>query len=230
MTESYDELEKKLGVKFNNLDIIRTAFIHKSYINEHKKENLSQNERMEFLGDAVLEFISTKELYNMLPNSPEGELTAYRSALVKGENLAKIARELELGKYLFLSKGEEKSGGRAKGYILANTVEALIGAIYLDLGIDDVEKFINNFILSKFDEIIAKKLHIDAKSYFQELAQEKEDYTPYYELVKEEGPDHMKKFTMGVYIKGDLVAEGIGPSKQKAEDDAAKNAINKLGW
>ena len=228
--DNYSELEEKIGVKFKDHLLVKTAFVHKSYINEHKGEDIAQNERMEFLGDAILEFVSTKELYQKFPNSTEGELTAYRSALVKGKNLAKVAKEIGLGQYLFLSKGEEKSGGREKDYLLANTVEALIGAIFLDLGIDVAQEFIKRFILSKMDEILEKNIYIDAKSRFQEMAQEKEEYTPYYEVIKEEGPDHRKKFTMGVYIKGELIAEGVGTSKQKAEDDAAQNALTKLGW
>ena len=157
-------------------------------------------------------------------------MTSYRSALVKGENLAKVATELNLGKYLKLSKGEEKSGGREKNYILANTVEALIGAVYLDLGYEAAGKLINNFIIKELDEIIAQGLYIDAKTKFQEICQEKEEITPHYTRIKEDGPDHEKIFTMGAYIGEELIAEGQGSSKQKAEDAAAAEALKVKGW
>lgn len=228
--EDYKKLEEKLGVKFNDLNLLKTAFVHKSYINEHREEDIDHNERMEFLGDAVLELISTRHLYDVCPDRSEGEMTSFRSALVKGNHLAEIGRELGLGEYLYLSHGEEKSGGREKKYILANTVEALIGAIYLDQGYEAIGKFIERFILTKLDQIIEKGLHIDSKSRFQEVAQEKEALTPHYEVISEEGPDHDKQFTMGVYIGEELIAEGTGSSKQKAEDDAARNGLKTKNW
>lgn len=226
----YKELEKKIGITFEDYNILRTAFVHKSYINEHKNSEKSDNERLEFLGDAVLELASTKHLFEKCPKSPEGELTTFRSALVKGKHLAEIAKELDLGKYLLLSRGEEKSGGRDKNYILANTLESLIGAIYLDQGDDAAEKFVEKFILTKFDGIIKKGLHVDAKTCFQENCQEKVGITPHYEVIKEEGPDHNKKYTTGAYVNDELIATGIGSSKQKAEDEAAKSAIKIKGW
>jgi len=221
--QDYKKLEKTIGVNFNDEELLKNAFVHKSYVNENKDSK--DNERLEFLGDAVLELATTRYLYDTCPNSQEGELTAFRSALVKGKHLASVAEELGLGDYLSLSHGEEKSGGREKKYILANTVEALIGAIYMDQGYETAEKFIAKFILTKLDEIIAQGLYIDAKSKFQELIQEKEDFTPYYEVLSEDGPDHNKEFTVGVYVKNDLIAKGQGSSKQKAEVVAAENAL-----
>lgn len=228
--KEYKDLEKKIGITFKDYTFLKTSFIHRSYVNEHRDEKLEDNERMEFLGDAVLELVSTKHLYDVCPDRSEGELTSFRSALVKGKHLAEIATEIGLGEYLFLSHGEEKSGGRHKKYILANTVESLIGAIYLDQGHEIAEKFIKKFILTKLDEIIEKGLHIDAKSRFQEVCQEKEDFTPYYEVLKSEGPDHDKTFTVGVFIRDEQIAIGIGSSKQKAEDVAAKNGLTTKKW
>lgn len=228
--QNYKALEKKIGVKLKDETITRMAFTHKSYINEHKKEGFEDNERIEFLGDAVLELAVTKHLFEKYPDQSEGEMTAFRSALVNGKHLAEIACELELGQYLFLSNGEEKSGGREKSYILANTLESLIGAIYLIHGYNAAEKFIKKFVLTRLDEIIKGGRHIDAKSKFQEIAQEKEAFTPYYEVLSEEGPDHNKNFTMGAYIKDELIAKGTGKSKQLAEDNAAYNALKKKKW
>ena len=228
--QDYKDLEKKIGVKLKDKDITKIAFTHKSYINEHKKEGLEDNERIEFLGDAVLELAVTRHLFEKYPNQSEGEMTAFRSALVKGKHLAEIACELDLGQYLFLSNGEEKSGGREKSYILANTLESLIGAIYLIQGYDSAEKFIKKFVLIRLDQIIKGGHHIDSKSKFQEIAQEKESFTPYYEVISEEGPDHNKKFTMGAYIKDELIAKGTGKSKQLAEENAASNALKKKKW
>ncbi len=228
--KQYKALEKSIGVKFADYELLEQAFTHKSYINEHRDEGIEDNERLEFLGDAVLELVATRHLYDVCKESSEGEMTAFRSALVKGKHLAEVANELSLGQYLRLSNGEERSGGRDKKYILANTVEALIGAIYLQFDYSIAEQFVNKFILKKLDEIIEKGLHIDSKSRLQEICQEREDFTPFYELIKEEGPDHNKIFTMGVYIKTDLIATGKGSSKQKAEDDAASKALEAKGW
>lgn len=228
--KEYKKLEEKIGIKFIDKGLIKTAFIHKSYVNEHRQEGLENNERMEFLGDAVLELASTKHLYLKYNNQNEGTMTTFRSALVKGKHLAEVAKELELGEYLFLSKGEDQSGGREKNYILANVLEAVIGAIFLDQGNEVAEDFIKKFILVKLDEIIEKGQHIDAKSQFQELAQEKEGITPNYKVESEEGPDHDKIFTMGAYIEDELIGTGKGSSKQKAEEDAAKNSLKARGW
>jgi ribonuclease III len=226
----YKKLEGTLGIKFKTTDMINRAFVHKSYINEHRDEELKDNERLEFLGDAVLELAVTRHLFYKYPEKDEGKMTSFRSALVKGKRLAEVAAELGLGQYLFLSKGEEKSGGREKSYILANVMEAVIGAVYLDLGYEASEKLIEQFILEKLDHIIEEGLHIDSKSRFQEICQEKTEITPHYKVMNEEGPDHDKEFTMGAYIGEELVAEGTGPSKQKAEEDAALKALNKKGW
>lgn len=227
---NYKELEKKLDIEFKDKNILNSAFIHKSYINEHKSSGLLHNERLEFLGDAVLELVSTRHLYEKYPDQDEGKMTAFRSALVQGRHLAEVAKELNLGEYLLLSHGEEKSGGREKNYILANLLEALIGAIYLDSGYQKVEQFISTFILTRLDSIISEGQHIDAKSKFQELSQEKENTTPHYELVSEDGPDHDKVFTMGIYIGEKMIATGVGSSKQKAELSAAENALKEKNW
>ena len=229
LSNVYAALEKKIGIKFKNHHILENAFIHRSFINEDRKNSLVSNERLEFLGDAVLELAVTEYLYKNFPN-PEGELTNWRSALVKGENLAKITRHLELNQYLKLSKGEERSGGREKNYLLANLLEALLGAIYLDRGFKIVEKFIQKFILIDLKEILEKGLHIDAKSHFQEIAQEKINITPVYEVLKEVGPDHNKKFTIGAYLGEKLVGTGVGPSKQSGQQSAARAAMKNKKW
>lgn len=225
----YLSLEKKIGTKFRDRKLLDTVFIHRSYVNETHNRNVTHNERLEFLGDAVLELVVTEFLYKNYDH-PEGELTNWRSALVRGENLAKIASDLELGKYLYLSKGEEKSGGRHKNYLLANTLEALIGAIYLDRNYNSAKKFITSFVIKYLEPIIAAKLHVDAKSLFQEIAQEKLTITPKYNLISEIGPDHQKIFRMGAFLEEKLIATGEGNSKQKAELQAAENALKALHW
>ncbi len=230
MLEKYQNLIEITGIQFEDQPLLDTAFTHKSFINEHPDDALDHNERLEFLGDAVLELVVTNHLFLNFPQKPEGEMTAYRSALVKGKNLAQVAKKLSLGDYLRLSKGEEKSGGRSKNYLLANTVEALIGAIYLEKGLLAAQKFIEDFILTRLDEIIENDLHIDNKSKFQVLSQEKESSTPYYQVLEEEGPDHDKNFLTGAYINGRQVGQGRGSSKQKAEEAAAKDALKNLKW
>lgn len=226
----YEELEKQLKVTFKDKDILDRAFIHKSYMNEYKGADKRDNERLEFLGDAVLELAVTEHLFKTYPKQSEGVLTNWRSALVKGKNLAKVATELKLGNYLYLSKGEEKSGGRKKNYILANTLEAFIGALYLDKGYKVAHDFISKYILVKLEEILEEGLHIDAKSHFQELAQEEFDLTPEYRLISESGPDHNKRFVMGAFMADKKVGEGEGSSKQKAEEAAARNALVEVDW
>jgi ribonuclease-3 len=225
----YKELEKKIGIKFKNYDLLRVAFVHRSYLNEHRDSKLEHNERLEFLGDAVLELVVTEYLYSNFPN-PEGELTNWRSALVKGEMLAKIAKELKVGELLFLSHGEEKSGGREKDYLLANTFEALIGVIYLESGYKKVSKFIEKFLLVHLEEILKTGAHIDAKSKLQEISQEKVGITPMYKVQHEEGPDHEKMFTVGAFIGDRVVGKGKGGSKQIAEQKAAEDALKRLKW
>jgi ribonuclease-3 len=225
----YKELEKKIGIKFKNYDLLRTAFVHRSYLNEHRDSKMDHNERLEFLGDAVLELVVTEYLYSNFPN-PEGELTNWRSALVKGEMLAKIAKELKVGELLFLSHGEEKSGGREKDYLLANTFESLIGAIYLEFGYKKAKKFIEKFLLVHLEGILKTGAHIDAKSKLQEIAQEKVGVTPVYKVQHEEGPDHEKMFTTGAFIGDRIVGKGKGGSKQIAEQKAAEDALKRLKW
>jgi ribonuclease III len=225
----FAKLEKKIGIKFKNQDLLRTAFVHRSYLNEHRDSGWEHNERVEFLGDAVLELVSTEYLYSNFSN-PEGDLTNWRSALVKGETLAKIARELDLGSLLYLSKGEEHSGGREKDYLLANAFEALVGTIYLEHGYKKAQKFIEKFLLVHLENILKKGEHIDAKSRLQELAQDRVMATPNYQLIHDEGPDHDKIFTMGAYIGDRIVGKGTGGSKQAAEQKAAEDALKRLKW
>lgn len=222
--------EKKIGIAFNDKNLLKQAFIHRSYINENPNVGLEHNERLEFLGDAVLELVVTSFLFRTYLESNEGELTAYRAALVNTISISKAASELGMNEYLLLSKGEAKDTGKARQYILANTFESMIGAIYLDQGYGAAEKFIADNLFPYIDEVIAKRLWQDAKSHFQEKAQDKAGITPSYKVLREEGPDHEKVFTVGVFLKEELVAEGNGSSKQEAEQDAAKNALEKFGW
>ncbi len=228
--KDFSILEKKLGLKFKDKDLLTQAFAHRSYLNENPDFNLDHNERLEFLGDAVMELIVTEELYKKYPEKPEGELTNWRAALVNAKMLTSVAEELGLNDFLLLSRGEAKEGGKARAYILANTFEALIGAIYLDSGYDPADKFIKKHLISKLTEIIKDKLYRDAKSEFQEEAQEKMGITPDYKVLGESGPDHQKKFTIGVYLAQELVAEGEGSSKQEAEEAAAKAALKVKKW
>lgn len=226
----YKELEEKIEIEFKDKDLLNAVFIHKSYINEHTDEGLEHNERLEFLGDAVLELASTEDLYYGFPSEEEGVLTTWRSALVKGMNLAKIAKELNLGAYLYLSKGEEKSQGRHKDYILANTLEALIGAIYLDKNFEVAKKFITKFILTNLGKILEEGLHEDPKSKLQERSQSELNVTPHYEVLRDFGPDHQKMFEVGAYIGDELIGKGEGSSKQKAEEKAAEQALENKRW
>lgn len=225
----FGKLEKKLELSFKNRDRLQQVFIHKSYLNECKDPSVKDNERLEFLGDAVLELLVTEFLFKNYPNS-EGELTNWRSALVKGAHLATVSRELNLGEYLVLSNGEERSGGREKSYILANTFEALLGGIYLEFGYEKAHEFVDKFLLIYLEEILEKGLHIDPKSKLQELAQEKENVTPQYRLISEEGPDHDKIFNMGVHLGDEMVGSGKGSSKQNAEQEAALAGLKERGW
>lgn len=226
----FTEFQNKIGLTFKDTSLLTQAFVHRSYINENKASGLSHNERLEFLGDAVLELVITDFLYNKYTDKPEGELTAYRSALVNADTCAGIATKLGMGDYLLLSKGESKDTGRARQYILANALEALIGAIYIDQGYDTAKDFIEKNFTPLIDDIISAKSFIDAKSLFQEKAQEFDSVTPSYKTIKETGPDHGKKFTVGVYVGKELVAQGEGDSKQDAEQSAAREALSKRGW
>ncbi|KND48206.1 MAG: ribonuclease III [Parcubacteria bacterium C7867-006] len=230
MQPDLKEFQNKIGINFKDTGILTQAFVHRSYINENKSSGLSHNERLEFLGDAVLELVITDFLYKEYDKKAEGELTAYRSALVNADTCAGIATSLGINDYLLLSKGESKDTGRARQYILANALEALIGAIYLDQGYDSAKVFIENNFTPLIHKIISEGAFIDSKSLFQEKAQEFEGVTPSYKTVKESGPDHEKKFTVGVYIGKDLIATGEGKSKQDAEQIAAREALHKRGW
>jgi ribonuclease III len=224
-------LEKSLGLEFKNRDLLIEAFCHRSYLNEHPDFYLPHNERLEFLGDAVLELIVTEYLYKKYPEKNEGELTNWRAALVNAKILGEVARELGFNDFLLLSKGEEKETGKARLYILANTFEALIGAIYLDQGYEVAKKFVEkNLIEKKLPEIIEKGLFKDPKTRFQEEAQERVKITPTYKVLEEWGPDHAKHFIVGVFLGKELIAKGEGSSKQEAEEEAAKNALKIKGW
>ncbi len=220
---------ESISIQPKNIDFYLQAVTHRSYLNENKEHHLKHNERLEFLGDAVLELVVTKYLFENFPN-PEGELTAWRSALVCGEMLYRVAKEIEIQEYLLMSKGEKKDTGRARQYLLANSIEALIGAIYLDYGYEKSEKFIKTYIIVHLKEVLDKKLFLDAKSYFQEKAQEVVGVTPFYKEHSVSGPDHDRIFIVGVYIGEECVAEGKGPSKQDAQREAARIALEKKDW
>lgn len=222
----FRKLGERIGANFNDIEILKSAFVHRSYLNENKSAGLRSNERLEFLGDAVLELVVTDFLYKKYTDKPEGELTAIRSALVKGKTLSEVSSSLGFGEFLLLSEGEKEGSDKAKSLILANCMEAVIGALYLDSGIKDVKSFIENHIIkNNLDNILEKKLYIDPKSEYQEVIQEKYKETPKYELISEDGPDHDKKFVCGVRVGGKIVAKGSGRSKNSAEQDAAKNAL-----
>lgn len=224
---SFDLVEEKIGFKFNDKNLLKVVFTHRSFINESPEQNLEHNERLEFLGDAVLELVVTEYLYRNFPN-PEGELTNWRSSIVRGDVLASVAGKLNLGSFLLLSRGEERSGGRSRNLILANTFEALIGAIYLDRGYEAATRFINKHLISLLPEIIEKKLYLDPKSNLQEICQEKFGKTPEYKVIKESGPDHNKEFKVAVFVGGEQLASGLGGSKQRAEQAAATAALKKF--
>lgn len=228
--KDFSILEKKLGIEFKNKDYLVQAFVHRSYINENPDFHLNHNERLEFLGDAVLELVVTEELYKKYPDKPEGELTNWRASLVNAKMLTKIAENLGFNDFLLLSRGETKESGKARQYILANTFEAFIGSLYLDLGYKIADDFIKKNVITELSEIIINKLFKDSKSKFQEEAQEKVGKTPSYKVIKESGPDHKKKFIVGIFLGDDLVAEGEGSSKQEAEESAAKNALAIKKW
>lgn len=228
--KEFSSLEKKLGLKFKNKDLLTQAFCHRSYLNENPDFSLEHNERLEFLGDAVLELVVTEELYREYPQKSEGELTNWRAALVNAKTLTEVASDLGFNDFLLLSRGETKELGKARQYILANTFEAFVGAIYLDQGYKPCENFIKKYLIAKLSEIIKKGLFEDGKSRFQEEAQERAGITPTYKVVEEWGPDHAKHFIIGVFLDKELVAKGEGSSKQEAEERAAKNALAIKGW
>ncbi len=220
-------LEKKTGVSFKNKDLLAQALTHRSAIREKKRHG--HNERLEFLGDAVLQLVATEYLFS-LSSRPEGELTNWRSALVQGNHLSRVAQDLEMGNYIFLSRGEEASGGRTKDSTLADAMEAFIGAIYLDQGFESAKTFVHRFILVNLHSLLAAGMHRDEKSVLQESSQERMGITPRYETINETGPDHQKLFTCAVFIGEEQVASGTGNTKQKAEQSAAKAALSVKGW
>ncbi len=230
MQKDLTTFQTELGLQFNDPLLLRQAFTHRSYLNEHRGEAAGHNERLEFLGDAVLELISTHFLYEKYPESAEGDLTAYRAALVNAVTCAEVATAIGMNDFLLLSRGEAKDTGRARNILLANAFEALVGAIYLDLGYEAAREFIGKHLFPKIEQIIREKLWQDAKSALQEKAQETEGATPRYTVLKETGPDHDKYFVVGVYVKDTLLAEGSGKSKQEAEQAAAREALDKKGW
>jgi len=230
MAKDATEFAQKYNLIFNDEALLRQAFTHRSYLNEHREEAGGHNERLEFLGDAVLELASTRFLYDKFPERPEGDLTAYRAALVNANTLSDLAASIGMNDYMRLSKGEAKDTGRARQYLLANAIEALIGAVYIDQGFEAAERFVAEHLFPKIDEIIKNKLWQDAKSLLQERAQEHEGATPTYAVLRETGPDHDKHFVVSVSLRGDAVAQGEGRSKQDAEQAAAKNALELKGW
>ena len=227
---NFSKFEEKIGVDFKDKNLLRQAFTHRSYLNENPSLALEQNERLEFLGDAVLEMAITEYLYKKYPQKTEGEMTALRAALVNAVALSEVSGELNIGDFLLLSKGEVKSLGKARQYILANALEALIGAIYLNGGYEETFDFLEKNLFGKIEEVIEKKLWIDAKSLFQEKAQELESVTPAYKVLAESGPDHEKVFTVGVFLGDELITDGYGASKQEAEQDAARKALKAKNW
>lgn len=220
-------LQTKLGFKFKDLSIYEQAFTHRSYLNEHADAS-GHNERLEFLGDAVVELLVTQFLYDKFPEKPEGELTNLRAALVRRNTLSEVGKELHFEDYLRMSKGESRNEGKAKAMIISNAAEAFVGALFLDLGLKAVEKFVKKFLLPRLENIIADSTHIDAKSKFQEIIQERNGSTPHYETEETSGPDHDRNFVVGVYVDDKLIAKGEGKSKREAETAAATKALEKI--
>lgn len=229
MEKDFKVLEKTIGIKFNDPKLLQQALVHRSYLNENPRFGLDNNERLEFLGDAVLELVVTDNLYRNYPN-PEGDLTNWRSSLVNTQMISKKARDLNYNDFLYLSRGETKDTGKARDVILANAFEAVVGAVYLDQGYDVAKKFIEDQILSELPKILEEKLYIDAKSRLQEKIQEALKITPTYQVIKEWGPDHARKFIIGVYLEDKLLGQGEGDSKQEAQVSAAQDALEREEW
>lgn len=230
MPECVAAVERILQHDFADTSLITSAITHRSYLNEHREANWEHNERLEFLGDAVLELVVTRFLFDKYPEKPEGELTAVRAALVNTISLSAASEQLGVNEYLLMSKGESKDTGRARAYILANAFEAFVGALYLDAGYERAQQFIAEALFAKTDDIVAKRLWQDSKSRFQELAQEHCSVTPTYDTLHTDGPDHDRSFTIGVFLKKEKVAEGTGRSKQEAEQAAAEAGMAAKGW
>ena len=226
----FQTLETTIGVQFKQPALLRQALLHRYYLNEHPELKSEHNERLEFLGDAVLELAVTEYLYNNYPDLAEGEMTNLRASLVNSQMLSQISDRLGFDRFLFLSKGEAKEIGRGRQYILANTFEAFVGAFHLDQGYKKAEDFVLKNLIPELKNIIEKKLWRDAKSLFQEAAQERAGITPNYEVLGENGPDHAKKFVIGVYLDKELIAQGEGSSKNEAQQQAAENALKLRGW
>jgi ribonuclease-3 len=220
-------LESTIGIRFNNINLLKEALTHRSYLNERPNWPVPHNERLEYLGDAVLELAVTEKLFAMFPEHPEGQLTVLRAALVNYQILGRIAAEIGMEKYMLMSKGERGDNQRAKEVILANAFEALVGAIYLDHGFDTLSRFVEKFLMVHLDEIVRTKSYKDPKSALQEMVQERFKETPTYEVVGESGPAHQRLFTIGVKFDGKVIAKGTGSSKQEAELQAAKKALEK---
>ncbi len=227
---NFNEFEEKIEYHFKDQRLLEQAFTHRSYINENRSERREHNERLEFLGDAVLELVVTEYLFAKYPNRPEGDLTSYRAALVNTTSISHSAAKLGMNEFLLLSRGEAKDTGRARQIILANAFEAVIGAIYLDQGYGSAKNFIAEQLFHKTDEVVEKGLWQDAKSKFQEIAQEKNGATPSYNVISQTGPDHDKRFVVGIYLGEDRIATGEGRSKQEAEQQAAEGALVAKGW
>jgi len=226
----FNELEESLEVNFKDKEILAQSFCHRSYLNENPDFEKGNNERLEFLGDAVLELVVSDDLFRNHPNKEEGILTSLRAALVNSKMLCKIAKELNFGDFLLLSKGEKKEKGKARQEILANTMEAFIGALYIDQGYDVCKIFIEKNVMSKLEMILENEDFIDGKSKFQEIAQAKEKITPRYEVLEEWGPDHNKTFTVGAFLEDKLISKGNGKSKQEAEEAAAEEGLKSKKW
>jgi len=227
----FQKLEQALGYEFKNIEFLRQSLTHRSYINEHPDFKLGHNERLEFLGDAVLEIVVTEHLFNSFPDTPEGDLTDWRASLVNAKMLASIAQELSVEENLYLSRGESKdANSKARQYILANAMEAIIGAMYLDGGLESAKAFIHRSVISHLDNILTNRLYLDPKSRFQEKAQEITGVTPHYKVISENGPDHEKVFEVGLYLGEDLIAVGRGSSKQEAQVAAAAEGLTAKGW
>ncbi len=227
MPPKFDELEKIVGIQFKNKDLLVEALTHRSYLNEFPNWRLPHNERLEFLGDAVLELIVSEELFGRFPNYPEGQMTVLRAALVNYQTLAKVAEGVGLDDFILLSRGEKKDTGKAREVILANAIEAVIGAIYLDGGMEGARNFVRKFIMANLDTVLATRSYKDSKSELQEIIQEKLKVTPTYQVLEESGPAHKRIFKIGVYFGDEFIAAGSGASKQEGELEAAKEALKR---
>ncbi len=231
MASNLTKLQKIIGVTFKNDSLLKQALVHRSYLNEHPDFKIGHNERLEFLGDAVLEIVVTEYLYLNFTKTPEGDLTNWRASLVNAKMLYEIAAELGVEDCLYLSKGESRDKNKkSRQFILANAIEAIIGAIYLDQGIEAAKKFILKNVVSKLDNILKNQTYLDPKSRFQEKAQEEKGITPHYQILDEVGPDHAKIFTVGLYLGEEMIATGKGSSKQEAQVEAAANSLKKMNW